>query len=258
MIVLSEFDRHRQRYAELSRNLEPLQVTVVYKQGASRVNYNPQSLDNLLASQVVRQAGLDGLPDNPDCYDIPLPLKCLWRNSEGWPLWAASYFWPESETFQWSMVQHKRSIKGEWSKGRGKKKSLALNRASGKHKEKRMPIPAETSVTGRYTATAIGNFDAVCELLENVTQLSGRRGIGMGEIGHFEVSIVETVDVLVIGNKLARAIPAEAVSVLPQYVRIVDNYVPSVGWTPPQWKPTLFSSGWFAGVSVEVEYFAAA
>lgn len=257
MIVLPEFDQHRQRYADLK--LEPLQITSVYKPGASRVNYNRQTLDNLLANQVVRQAmSSPDLPNNPDCYAIPLPLKCLWRNRDDWPLWAASYFWPESETYQWSMVQHKRAIKGEWSRGRGKDKKLALNKASGKHKEKRMPVPAETSVTGRYTAYAIGNFEIVCELLGNVVQLSGRRGIGMGEIDYFEVSVVNHVDVLVISDKLARAIPAEAVEVLPRHVRIVDSYVPSVGWTPPQWKPTLFSPGWFAGASVEVDCFAAA
>jgi len=255
MIVLPEFDQHRQCYAGLS-NLEPLQVAAVYKPGASRVNYQHQTLDNLLANQVLRQAGLSGLPDNPDCYDIPLPLKCLWRNRNGWPLWAASYFWPESETLQWSMVQHKRAISGRWSAGRGKDKKLALNKASGKHKEKRMPVPAETSVTGRYTATAIGHFETVCGLLENVVQLSGRRGIGMGAIDHFEVSVVDYVDPLVTGDKLARAIPFEAISILPKHVRIVDNYVPSVGWTPPQWKPTLFSAGWFAGSPVEVDYFA--
>lgn len=257
MIVLPEFDLHRQRYAGL-RNLEPLQVTAVYKLGASRVNYQPQALDNLLANQVMRQAGLDGLPDDPDCYDIPLPLKCLWRNNEGWPLWAASYFWPESETYQWSMVQHKRAITGQWSAGRGKDKKLALNKASGKHKEKRMPVPAETSATGRYTATAIGHFETVCKLLENVVQLSGRRGIGMGEIDHFEVTEVDFVDPLIVDGKLARAIPLGAAELLPKYIRIIDSYVPSVGWTPPQWKPTLFSPGWFAGTPVEVDYFAAA
>lgn len=256
MIVLSEFDQHRQRYAGLK--LEPLQVTAVYQPGASRVNYQPQALDNLLANRVMKQAGLDELPDNPDCYDIPLPLKCLWRNSDGWPLWAASYFWPESETHQWSMVQHKRAITGQWSAGRGKDKKLALNKASGKHKEKRIPVPAETSATGRYTAYAIGHFETVCELLETVTQLSGRRGIGMGEIAYFEVAAVPHAPVLVNGSKLSRAIPLGAAELLPPHIRIIDAYVPSVGWTPPQWKPTLFSPGWFAGSLIEVDYFEAA
>ena len=256
MIVLPEFDAHRQRYASLK--LTPLQITAVYKPSASRVSYQPQALDNLLANQVMRQAGLDCLSDNPDCYDIPLPLKCLWRNANGWPLWATSYFWPESITHQWSMVQHKRAITGQWSAGRGKDKKLALNKASGKHKEKRIPVPAETSVTGRYTATAIGYFETVCELLENVTQLSGRRGVGMGEVDHFEVSEVDFVDVLTIGGKLARAIPLGAAELLPKHTRITDTYVPSVGWTPPQWKPTLFSPGWFAGTPVEVDWFEAA
>lgn len=256
MIVLPEFDAHRQRYAGLK--LKPLQVTAVYKSGVSRVNYQPQALDNLLADRVMKQAGLDGLPDDPDCYDIPLPLKCLWRNNDGWPLWAASYFWPESKTHQWSIVQHKRAITGQWSAGRGKDKKLALNKASGKHKEKRIPVPAETSVTGRYIASAIGHFETICELLENVVQLSGRRNIGMGEIDYFEVSEVEYVDVLTIGDKLARPIPLGAAELLPKHIRIVDAYVPSVGWTPPQWKPTLFSAGWFAGSPVEVDWFEAA
>jgi CRISPR type IV-associated protein Csf3 len=257
MINLPEFDNHRQQYAGLK--LAPLQITAVYKPGASRVNYQRQTLDNLLANQVVRQAvGCPDLPNNPDCYDIPLPLKCLWRNADGWPLWGASYFWPESEIYQWSMVQHKRAISGHWSTGRSKNKTLAINKASGKHKEKRIPVPAETSVSGRYIAMAIGHLETVCELLENVTQLSGRRGIGMGEVNYFEVSEVDYVDVLVVGGKLARAIPLGAAELLPKHTRIVDHYVPSVGWTPPQWKPTLFSPGWFAGSPIEVDYFAAA
>lgn len=256
MIVLPEFDQHRQRYAGLK--LEPLQITAVYKPGASRVNYQPQALDNLLANQVMRQAGFDSLPDHQDCYDIPLPLKCLWRNANGWPLWAASYFWPDSETYQWSLVQHKRAITGQWSEGRGKDKTLSLNKHAGKHKEKRIPVPVETSATGRYTATAIGNFETVCELLENVTQLSGRRGIGMGEIDYFEISVVEYVNPLITGDKLARAIPLAAAELLPPHTRITTGYVPSVGWTPPQWKPTLFSAGWFAGIPIEVDWYAAA
>ena len=254
MIILDEFDKFREKYAKLT--FEPLEITAVYRNGASRQNYQPQILDNLLAYQVmIRATNGKGLVDNPDCYDIPIPLKCLWRNKKGWPLWAASYFWPNSKTYQWSMVQHKRVITGHWSKGKGKNRKISLNKSAGKHKEKRIPVPVETSLDGEYKAVAIGHFESVCELLQDVVMLSGRRGIGLGTIDYFEVKIVDNVEIFLQNEKLSRAIPVEAVELLPKHIQITENYIPSVGWTPPQWKPTLFSAGWHAGTPVRIDYF---
>jgi len=237
----------QQRYT--SFDFKPLRITAVYSDGASRVNYQPQTLDNLLASQVLKQAGVR-LTDNPDAYDIPLPLECLWRNDDGWPLWAASYFWPESETHQWTLIQHKRAIGGYWTAGRGKARKLAINTASGKHKEKRMPVPVETTEDGRYTAYCIGHAETIAELLAHVRYLSGRRGIGMGRLSHFEIAPAEIENVLIIGDKLSRAIPLGSEHLLPDGVKPATGPVAAVGWTPPQWKPTLFSAGWFAGATV--------
>lgn len=256
MITLPEFEPFRQQYATLP--MAGLKITAVYKSGASRQNYDPGALDGLLGSQVVKQAmnGVD-LPTVFDAYDIPLPLQCLWRNESGWPLWAASYFWPESETLDWSAVFHKRAITGHWSAGKGAKHQLSINKAAGRHKEKRIPVPAQTSVTGRYVAWCIGNAGAIEELLNGVTMFSGRRGVGLGAINHWEIepADIQPVDCLAQNGVLLRAISAGAAHLLP--AQPVD-YPYTVGWTPPQWKPTLFGDGWRAGACLEVDWFNAA
>lgn len=256
MITLPEFDYFRRQYTILP--LAGLKITAVYKSGASRQNYDPGILDNLLGSQVVRRAmNGEDLPTVSDAYDIPLPLQCLWRNELGWPLWAASYFWPESETLDWSMVVHKRAITGHWSAGTGPQHRLSINKAAGRHKEKRIPVPTQTSVTGRHVAWCIGNAGAIEELLGEVTMFSGRRGIGLGAIDHFEIepAEIDPVDCLTQNGRLLRAIPSGAAHLLPA---MPTEYPYTVGWTPPQWKPTLFGDGWRAGTHLEIDYFNAA
>lgn len=256
MIALPEFDSHRRKYAGLS--MAYLKVTLVYGVGAVRQNYNLQTLDGLLGSAVCQEAmrGVD-LPTVADCYDVPLPLRCLWRNEHGWPLWAASYFWPEGETARGTVVFHKRAITGHWSAGRGKDKRLPLNKAAGPHKEKRIPVPVEVSVTGRYTANCVGNAPAIAELLEHIKMVSGRRNVGLGPVERFEIEPVGERSVLIHGDVLSRAIPEGAVGLLSPHAPSGPPW-PAVGWTPPQWKPTLFSSGWPAGAPLEIDFYEAA
>ncbi|MBU0791632.1 MAG: hypothetical protein KKC55_14320 [Gammaproteobacteria bacterium] len=235
-----------------------LKVTLVYEVGAVRQNYNRQTLDGLLGNAVCREAmrGMD-LPTVADCYDVPLPLRCLWRNEHGWPLWAASYFWPEGEMARGNVVFHKRAIMGHWSAGRGKDKKLTLNKAAGPHKEKRVPVPVEASATGRYVAYCVGDADAIAELLEHFKMVSGRRNVGLGTVKRFEIEPVGERNVLIHGDVLSRAVPEGAVGLLSPHAPAESPW-PAVGWTPPQWKQTLFGAGWPAGSALEIDFYEAA
>ena len=260
MIVLHEFDALRQRYAGLK--MQGLRITVQYKFGVLRQAYDQPTLDGLLAALVVLQAThRPQLADAADAYDIPLPLHCLWRNESGHPLWAASYFWPEGDVYQSSLIVHKRAITGQWSRGYGKKRRLTINKAAGVHKERQIPVAVESCVTGRYHAYCIGNAAAIAELLEACSLFSGRRNIGLGEVDRFFIQemALESADVLSDGAVLLRAMPAGAAELLP----VTPPDAPMrVGWTPPQWKASLFSDGWRAGTPLvrapaTIDYFNA-
>ena len=115
MIQLPEFESFRQRYERLP--MEGLTVTAVLAAGSSILQYNPIYLDGLLGSAVILLAMRGrGLPDTPEAYDIPLPLACLWRSPEGYPLWAASCFYPADECAQDVVYLHKRAPSGRWSR----------------------------------------------------------------------------------------------------------------------------------------------
>ena len=262
MITLSEFDGLRSRYAAMP--MTGLRVTVQYKFGVLRQSYDLPTLDGLLAAMVVLAARKSPqLPDTPEAYDIPLPLQCLWRDERGHPLWAASYFWPEGQVHQSALIVHKRAISGKWSQGkmyRGERR-LRINTAAGVHKERQTPVAVETCVTGRYHALCIGNADAIAELLEPCSLFSGRRNIGLGEVDRFRIEPVEigSEDCLSDGDLLLRAVPADAAHLLTREPAELPSLV---GWTPPQWKATLFSPGWRAGTAQrgddsEVDWFGA-
>jgi hypothetical protein len=230
---------------------DPLIVTAVYKPGASRQAYSPNILDNLLANRVLmKYAKPSDYPRTSENWEIPIPVKVLWRNKCEWPLYAASCFWPESETHKWQFIHHERAIGGQWTKSNAKDHRLIIHKSHGPHKEKRMPVPAETSLTGRYSARCIGNADEIADLLSTVMQLSARRSMGLGEIDHWEIVPADfgSHDTITDGEMFLRTWPYDARELL--LFTPTTPPVMSVGWTPPQWHPAMFSAGWREGTPI--------
>lgn len=249
MIQLAEFEPFRQRYAGLE--MRPLTVTAVLAPGAMVLQYNPMYLDGLLGSAVTLLAMRGrGLPDTTDAYDIPLPLACLWRSDEGHPLWAASCLYPAGAWEQDTVYLHKRAPSGRFSRSPGgRKKMLRLVTSMGRDMERRVPMPAVSAT--ELTARCIGDGDAVAELLEQVLYLGKRRNLGSATVRYW--SVVEAAwspdEVLLTDNTLSRAMPVGAAHLLPAPPAEPPAVV---GWTPPQWKASLFSDGWRAGTPLGV------
>jgi len=247
MIQPSEFEPFRERYASLP--VEGLTVMAVLAAGSSVLQYNPIYLDGLLGAAVVRLATAGrGLPDTLDAYDIPLPLACLWRSPEGYPLWAASCFYPDGEWEQDVVYLHKRAPSGRWSRSpSGKPRPLRMVTSMGRDMERRVPMPAVA--TWGIQARAIGNAAAVAELLEQVLYLGKRRNLGTARVMRWDVRprYWDAADVLMMDGVLGRAVPAGAEHLLPGRI---DEPAGVVGWTPPQWKAGLFGDGWRPGTEV--------
>lgn len=243
MIQLPEFDSWRQRYADAP--LEGLTITAELAPGASILQYNPIYLDNLLGWAVVQQATLGrGLPTISEWYDIPLPLAVIWRSEEGYPLWAASAFFPAGAWAQDTIWLHRRAPSGRWSRSPGKSKPLRIVTSMGRDMERRVPTPAIAAEL--VQARCIGNADLIGELLEHVTHLGRRRNLGTAHVRRWTIQgrLWEPADVLFTGNQLARAIPEEARHLVPG---IINDPPTLIGWTPPQWKATAFRPGWRIG-----------
>lgn len=259
MLRLPELTRHSSGYDSLQ--MTGLTIRAVLAHGSQVLQYQPIYLDGLLAAALVQQAtGGRGLADTQAAYDIPLPLQCLWRSPEGYPLWAASCFFPAGEWAQSTVYFHKRAPSGRWSSGRnGKKQPLKIVTAMGADMERRIPTPALTCT--EIVARAIGNAAAIAELLERVNFLGKRRNLGMAQVAtwHVEEADFTVGDVLINEGRLSRAIPEDAAEVVGWRPQDAPTLV---GWTPPQWKPSLFSAGWRVGTSVPVtkgvDWFAAA
>lgn len=235
---------------------QPLRITAVLRAGAQIVQYDPIYLDGLLARCAVDRATQGrGVANTPEPYDIPLPLECLWRDERGLPLWAASVFLPDGTALQDVAYRHKRAITGRYSRGRRGKLTIRSN--VGRYMERRVPVP--TIQCESLSALCIGDAEEIAHLLSQASFLGKERRVGFGEIAEWRIDETDEANVLVRDGCLAHAIPQGAAGVaglIPQGAPVL------VGWTPPQWKPPLFSLGWPVGTKglnwaemPEIDYF---
>lgn len=253
MILLPELEPIKSEYEALSH--APLRVVLNLKPNSPLVTYEPPILDNLLGGALVQERFENPqLPETPEAYEIPLPLACLWRDDRELPLWAATYFSPVGASVADVHYQHRKLQDGDYSKNKGGK-PLKLSGANGRWQERRTPLPV--MVCHQWEAFAIGSPQEIARLLEGVTAVGKRRGAGMGEVESWEVlpaEIGSASDLLIRDGKLTRAIPVNSEHLLAPY-KPSERPQSSVGWTPPQWKPTLFSSGWRCGAPVEIDFY---
>jgi len=243
MIDYPQLRSHAERYLTLST--EPLQVTLVLRANSHLAGYDPLNLDNLLARAVVDDA-TDGrrLPESQEPYSLPAPIKCLWRSAEGLPLWAATPFYPvgrcESDVAYW----HKRVQTGRWSGT--KRGTFAIRSTNGRWMERRVPLP--TRLAEAWAAECVGNAEEIGRLLRRFAHVGKRRSNGFGEVREWRIKPIERFTLLR-EDKLTRAIPALALLDL-GIIGLPEGTAAPVGWTPPQWKPSLFLPGWWPGTPV--------
>jgi len=245
MIDYPTLEPYLERYEHLQH--EPLHITLELVPGSRIAGYDPVNLDNLLARTVVDEAthGL-GLPSTPEAYRLPVPLCCLWRSSEGLPLWAATPFFPAADHVADVAYWHKRAQTGEFT--RTKSGRFAIRSTQGRWMDRRVPLP--TQVCDRWEAWCIGNADEIARLLPPLTHIGKKRSMGFGEVRRWNIEPAASFD-LVRDGRLTRSMPAMAVSELLPGREFAEEPAP-VGWTPPQWKPSLFLPGWWPGTLVEV------
>lgn len=247
---------YAERYATLP--MEPLAVRLYLKQASQLAGYDPLFLDNLLARCVVDQAtGWQGLPpEHDEGYALPVPLQCLWRDARGYPLWAATPFYPadgaQGDVHYW----HKRRQTGRWTGTR--RGVFTISPTKGRWMERRVPAP--TVVAAYWTAMCIGNAREIATLLEPLRYVGKHRATGFGAVDHWEIEPIAAFT-LVADDRLTRPLPAAAIALIRPH--LPEGAPALVGWTPPQWKPGLWAPGWWAGTAVaatsgSVDWFAAA
>lgn len=228
-----------------------LRITAEMRTGAHIARYDPVMFDGLLAAAVVRDATHgQGLPKTGDPYDIPLPLKCLWRSPEGLPLWAASCLWPREPHFADVIYLHKRAQTGEFTAGRNGRYSIQVS--TGRWMERRVPTP--TTLAAQGDAYAIGNADELQRLLNMISHIGKRRGAGLGEVRAWHIEECDGIMadfgvhcVVIRDGVLSRPVPAGAVGALGLHDLIDEPPSLLCGWTPPYWFGATMSPGWRAG-----------
>lgn len=226
------------------RNYQPLRVRLILQANSWMVNYHPLQLDGLLARAAVERATEGrGLPDAEDGYWLPLPLKQLWQSAEGYPLWAASTFYPVGPSVEDTYVRHKRNSEGAMHSHK------KLTTRNGPWMERRLPTPVRVCTT--YEARAIGNLESIAELLKDFVYIGKLR---LARVVKIEVEAAEYSDseIVMDGATLIKAIPAEA-----RLLKLWPAAPTLVGWTPPHWKPSLFRLGWPAGTRNPADWFTA-
>jgi hypothetical protein len=243
MIHLSELEPYYRQYAGL--DMRPLVVLAVLKPNSPVVAYHPPPyLDNLLARAVVDRATKGaGVAQSDEGYWLPIPLKMAWQSPAGFPLWDSSVFQPQTDPVRDTIYTHKRPPKAIYCEAK------SIRSGVGRWMERRLPIP--TSVSLVWEARCIGNAAAIIDLLRDIAFLGKRRSIGMGEVDEWIVMTAEFDTALVIDGCLTHGVPFGCGIEC-------DAPMMLVGWTPPQWKSTLFAEGWAVGTKKNYDWFESA
>lgn len=236
MIRIEALQKYYDQFEDL--DFEPIVIEAKLRQ--SIVFYDPLYLDNLLARAVINDSGVNTFALDPSqSYDLPVPCQCLWRSTDGFPLWAASTFMPVGGVFTDTVYLHKRLDKFELSQKQPKSNV-------GRWVSRRIPKPVFQSETKSWKAFCFGNAELIQKYLRGIQFLGKHRNIGYGEISEWSIESWNgnVIDTIIQDKKLIHAIPE-------QYTRSAGIKINAptvlVGWTPPQWKPDLFRPGWPVG-----------
>jgi hypothetical protein len=233
MLEYTILEDYRRKYHN-ALNLRPLRITA--KLLTPIAGYDPVHLDGLLAWAVVREATHGaGLPPSAAPYVIPLPLKCLWRDANGLPLWASTDFEPAGETLRQTLYWHKRAPRPELTHGRrGKPWNVRLTQ--GRYKEYRIPVPGISCAA--WYADCIGDPHEVARLLLIVSSHIGKkRGQGWGAIEAWGIEECESFSLLNEAHHPRRPLPIVALTAILPEIPLDIKFGNLRGWTPPYWLP---------------------
>lgn len=224
--------------------MRPLRVTLWLAPGSSLAGNDALQLDNLLArtalDRVRRARG--PLDDAPLGYEMPVPLRSLWRSDDGLPLYAATPFAPRGATAPDVQYLHKRQQSGRWTQGG--RHGFAPRAGSGRWAERRQAV--RSTLAERWVADVIGHAETIAAWLAPVTHVGKKRALGFGVVARWEIAPLPAWH-LVRDGRLTRPLPALAIA---QWPMRPAGAPALIGWTPPQWKPSLFRPGWWAGTVV--------
>lgn len=232
-----------ERYASEHEH-EPFRVLVTLR-NTRVIAPHPIMLDSTLGRCVVELFTHGGfLSDDGSVWDVPVPLRRLWQDASGLPLWAATCFTPLEDVIDDAQYLHKRRQPGYWVGTRSEK--YAPGPTQGRARERQ--IVYEVQAGCRYwQASGIGRIADVQYLLDGLYGIGKRTNVGFGEIARVEVTPADDF-ALVRDGALTRPIPAGA-------RHLLGDMQPAARplhcpWTPPYWRPELGAPGWRAGARV--------
>lgn len=223
------------RYSELS--MQPLRVTA--KLGSAPVSYQGLHFDSILAAQVVAEAtNGEMLPQSPRYTFVPLPLKMLWRNVVGVPLWASTDLVPDGEVIRDVQYMHRRAPEPKMQRKN-------IDTGAGRHKEKRTPMP--TIVANELSADVYGNAEEIARLLADVSSV-GKKRHSTGMVLEWQIEPIKAFS-LIEDGKARRPLPVPAIY---DAIALLDST--HISYSPPYWLAATRDFCVPTGAKINMEY----
>jgi CRISPR type IV-associated protein Csf3 len=205
--------------------LAPLRVTL--RLANPRAGYDALHLDGLLSyGLVVRALGHSRLDGARGPYHLPLPLRCLWRDQEGLPLWAVTDMQPQGVQAQGTATWTRRAIDSRLvasADGR----PYAPRTTQGPYKDMMIPLPIE--VAESWTCDVVGDARIIADLLRVLQSVGKKSAQGWGRVMDWTLEPLDAWRITSEQGRLRRAVPCAALGADPLRGQLL-------GWTPPYWR----------------------
>lgn len=201
----------------------PLLVTATVTRPAI-VPMGGPNLGALLAWARSEEIGAPSPHQRP--VQIDIPLACLWRDADGWPLWAATDLYPIGEATESRQWLHRRYPSHRAELGA----KLKVNLAAGPYKEKRLPAIATVCTTWRGAALATDPAE-VERLINTVPAIGSRTSAGFGSVHEWRVEPFDGDEDFILAR---RSVPIAS--------GLRDGDAVLMPWTPPYWHAGLWSN----------------
>lgn len=185
------------------------------------------------------------VPENASPY-VPIPLKVLWRDGKGFPLYATSEFVPSSSDTD-VVYYHKRPQTGRFTKRTTSGNPFYISASTGGRWMDRQR-PMSCSVAESITCEALGWPAEIKELLKTITHLGKERQRGLGVVKTWRIEPIESFSV-VSNDTLTRKIPVEAADAIG--VTAAGQLSVMAAWTPPYWQRGLHRLVYPSGTQVK-------
>jgi hypothetical protein len=180
-------------------------------------------IDSLLTWAVMQSLPAPVFFPSHSAAVMPCPLKLLWVDGAGHPLWASTPLLPVGEAIMAREYWHKRypSDRAELANKR------AANTSAGRWKEARVPLGLVT--TSKLHGLCIGVESEVHRLIQTVTHVGKKPSTGYGRVAKWDVTPVGGLEIRQV--LCGHPVPVDS----PIAEEITGKYRPSTGWTPPYW-----------------------